>query len=128
VLAGAPDLGYLALVHVDPSLKEFAASGAPGERRSVLIEPRTSAVAPPARAPGTKRAKASAKASRDDGFESVARQLGSLDVEVVRLALVGTLVAQLTPEQLRRVMTWPEVAALRENRSHRSAPAESQRR
>lgn len=114
------------MVHVDEALKQFAESGKPSERRTVLIEPKTATVAAPARSVAAAKKGTGARTSGEGAaFRAVERGLAALSVSVTPLALVGSMVVELTPEQLRQVMSWAEVAAIRENRSHRKTSAVS---
>lgn len=108
-------------MHVDEALKKFAECGDASERKTVIIETEIAPVAPPARTvQAAMRKKADARGSRDtDNFQAVARQLSALRVTVTSLEEVGSMVTKLTPEQLRQVMSWSGVAAIRASQTHR---------
>ena len=108
-------------MHVDEALKKFAECGDASERKTVIIETKVAPVAPPARTvQEAMRKKGDARGSREaDHFQAVARQLSALRVTVTSLEEVGSLVAKLTPEQLRQVMNWSGVAAIRASQTRR---------
>lgn len=113
---------------IEPSLRSFS-SGQSGETRSVIIEVMTAPVSPPQRVlPGQRlhlapQPTAAIKHGLEDAekYDALGAQLAALDLSEppVRLDAIGSFVADLNPEQLRRVMDLPLVAALRENRTHR---------
>jgi hypothetical protein len=113
-------------VFVDPELRNFAKTvGSP--KRSVILETITNPVSAPARLKtttegGQKRARPSQPVDEVASFEALARELECLELanEPVRLDGLRSFVVELTPEQLRRVLELPMVAAIRLNRTHRT--------
>ena len=108
-------------MHVDEALRKFAECGDASERKTVIIETKVAPVAPPARTVREAMSKkVDARGSREtDNFRAVARQLSALRVTVTSLEEVGSMVTKLTPEQLRQVMNWSGVAAIRASQTHR---------
>jgi hypothetical protein len=112
------------VVIVDPELKDFAKAGG-SARRSVILETITNPVAAPTRlqtvkSPKAKRAPSLEPIDESASFEALGRELEGLGLAEapVRMEGIRSFVVELTPEQVRRVLELPMVAAVRLNRTH----------